>query len=140
MGNRCPSCNKFGALQTEVEDPDDFEFDPDSDTVRGSVRVYRSTECCHEEMTEATFDVDVSVDCDDKKRKDSDEYEVVIDNIEVTESGGARYKKNMVGYSVSGHVLRKRTGRRKNAKPVELEIGKFDASDDMAASHFDELQ
>lgn len=133
MGNRCPSCEKMVGLETEVEDPDgsDWEYDPATGNVTGTVRVVRKCVDCSEEMKECTFDVDVHAE-PDAKTKDGDEYAVEIDTYEATETGGGRYKKNMIGFELSGHVTRTRKGK-------ETEVAKFDASDNTQASGFDDL-
>jgi hypothetical protein len=131
MGNRCPSCNKMASLETEAEEPEGLEYDPGSGLVTGTIRVVRKSECCGEELREATFDIEAEVGVDEDS-KDGDEYEVEVGSYEETESGGGRYAANKVGFSLDGKVVRRRDGK-------ETEIGTFDAADAMNASAYDEL-
>jgi hypothetical protein len=60
---RCSSCNKFAANDTsnppEVEL--NFEYSPDSVEVQGTVRISLTSECCGEELSEYTFNVEEDV-------------------------------------------------------------------------------
>jgi len=56
----CPSCNKFAAYDTS-EDPDfDLEaiVNGDSIEVTGTCRVVITSECCGDELREASFNID----------------------------------------------------------------------------------
>jgi hypothetical protein len=121
----------MASLETEAEDPEDLLYDRKTGNVTGTVRVVRRSACCGDDMTEATFDIDAHADAD-PKGKPTDEYEVEVESIEATESGGGRYAKNMVGFELHGKVTRTRKGK-------SVVVAEFDASDDMAASHFDDL-
>jgi len=69
----CPSCNKFPAYDTSTEpevEINDCDAEPVKEEptkavaiVSGSVRIVLTSECCGEEMKEATFDIsDLQVD------------------------------------------------------------------------------
>jgi hypothetical protein len=58
MGRQCPSCNKLAGLDTEV---DDVSLELDGTSITGTVHVIRRSQCCSEDMKEATFDVDINL-------------------------------------------------------------------------------
>lgn len=78
MSNRCSSCNKFTAL--EFQEPEEQSFDEDlqltedEGTVVGSVsaniRIFRNSECCGEEMKEATLEISEEVTIEHDKLED----------------------------------------------------------------------
>jgi hypothetical protein len=77
---KCPSCNKFAALDSSAEPEVNLDVESELDiqegegpeserpsnvnkataTVSGNVRIVLTSECCGDEMKETTFDVDVS--------------------------------------------------------------------------------
>lgn len=65
----CPSCNKFAAYDTSAEP--EIELDAfaevekgvmESVSVTGTVRIVLTAECCGDELKEANFDIEESVD------------------------------------------------------------------------------
>lgn len=75
----CPSCNKFAAFDTSAEPEVDVDVsevaletvtkdgseeteDPDHAvvTISGNARILLTSECCGDEMKEATFDIDIT--------------------------------------------------------------------------------
>lgn len=74
---KCPSCNKFAAQSADNEpEMDDLDLNVSYDAkkpeengvqITGSVRIVVSSECCGDELKEATFEVDIDLtdDCKD---------------------------------------------------------------------------
>lgn len=117
--SRCLSCNKFAALETQ--EPEESQLDVEGEAenlntetgvastsfrITGDIRVVRNSECCGDEMKEANFEVDVEGEIEHKEGCDPFEYEleVEMENGEATETGGARYAKNMVGFACDFEV------------------------------------
>lgn len=111
MENRCPQCNKFVPLETELE-PEEAELtgdEPGDLKLSWQVRVVRKCGECGEEMKEATLDIEVDevrliegVACVDGDAWASDahgEPEVSVEDPEVIEEGGGRYAKSYYGAS-----------------------------------------
>jgi hypothetical protein len=109
---RCPDCNKF--VPFEDSDPEvelDVELDGDVARVTGTVRMVRCCAECGTELKEANFDVDEEVPL---PTTDPAGHELptetdsvphthdlsIEETTELYESGGGRYKKNMVGYDM----------------------------------------
>ena len=55
----CPGCNKFPAYDTSAEP--ELDLDLDGGEVTGSARIVLTSECCGEELKEATFDVSINL-------------------------------------------------------------------------------
>lgn len=102
---RCPDCNKFVGLETQDPEVNDLDID-DAGSISGNVRVYRQCADCSTELKETTFDIDASVEDLPNKCGDDDYHNLTIEetSCDLTESGGGRYKKNMIGFSLSYHV------------------------------------
>jgi hypothetical protein len=153
---RCPNCNIFVSMETtpEMENIDVSYSDADnSATVEGSVRCVRTCADCSEELKEYTFDIDETIDIDDApgcscardmaegskldekghlpdcRAKCEHDLTIDADEPDPTETGGSRYKKNMVGFSLSYTV-------KCNDCDFE-ETG--DVADSAPASYFEEL-
>ncbi len=75
---RCPGCNKFVAYE-EVDPEVDLSFDwsGDTPTIGGSVRIVNACEDCGEELKEATFDVDETVEIPTEHKKHNIEVDSV---------------------------------------------------------------
>jgi hypothetical protein len=134
MGRQCPSCNKLAGLDTEV---DDVSLELDGTSITGTVHVIRRSQCCSEDMKEATFDVDINLldsnaDLEEHK-EEGHELEAEFDEGEVTESGGGRYKKNLIGFKVEYTV--KCSCQKEGEEPLVTGT----AEDNMAASGYDEM-
>jgi hypothetical protein len=131
---RCPDCMKFVGLETEVPEPDvdlEIEFDEDgaSLSLGGIVRVVRNCAECGQELKGADFDIalyDVAVVGAPVPEA---ERENVTASAEVSEpeSGGGRYKKNLVGFSGTATVML-----------GERVLASVTVEDNMAASQFEE--
>lgn len=147
MANRCNSCSKLCALETQEPEVDfDHEVTEDGITVRATVRLARASECCGEEVKEANFDPEVSIRWDEMQGADnhfntktgeplSDDHELDIDegDIEFTErsEGKGRGLKSFYGFNVNFVV--------RCACDTSKALFEGDFSDDMQASHFDEI-
>jgi len=148
MANRCSSCSKLCALNTE--DPEvDFEsisVDNRGIAIKASVRLARSSECCGDEVKETTFEPETSLNWSDipgiEKHYDtktgeplSDDHELDIDegDVNTTErsEGRGRGLKSFYGFEV-GYVVRCACDTSE-----ALYEGTFE--DDMQASHFEEI-
>lgn len=98
---RCESCAKFVSL--ENGDPEVNDLDITSEQVTCNVRLVRTCADCSGEMKEANLDLEDTIDHPEipKGEGDKHEFDVEEDGAEVNESGGGRYKKNMIGVEVS---------------------------------------
>jgi hypothetical protein len=138
---RCPDCNKFVGLETgEPEAELDVEVADDNQSahVTGTVRVFRNCADCGVELKETTFEIDEEVDLKDHKIDEQAEVDgatVDAGAVEATESGGGRYKKNMIGYTLTYCIdipwkLGKKEGTVTHEETIE---------DSVQASAFDEM-
>lgn len=133
---RCPDCNKFVGLENgDLEADLSVESDGDKGTVTGTVRVVRNCAECGQELKEANFDVDESFDIPEAHRGEDHDLDVEVLDEEVTESGGGRYAKNNVGYSLTAAVTCNCEAAQKAGEPV----AEIDLADSMPAGQFDEL-
>ena len=140
MPTPCPSCNRFCTL--ELQEPEVNEItlnfdneDPDSATVTYDVRIVRNSECCGDEMKEASFSEDAEVPDEiivkmkEKLAVDAEaEFEVNEGSPETIEEGGHRYKKSYYGFTLPVQVSYK-----------GAVLGEFDITDKIEASGMDEL-
>jgi hypothetical protein len=73
VSNVCPGCNKFAALsepEMEDENPDPSCNGDGSGSV--AVRIFRTSECCGEEMKEANFDLEFDLSDDYRQHWEDD--------------------------------------------------------------------
>lgn len=124
---KCPGCNKFAALEVQEPETDDLDIDA-TGHVTCSARLVRSSECCGEEMKEATFDLETDVDIDGHEG-DAHELSVEETSVDILEEGGGRYAKSYFGV---------RVGFRVRCSCDNFDA-KGDMSDKVAASGMDEL-
>jgi hypothetical protein len=75
----CPSCNKFAANDTST-DPE-LNLDVENGIVTGDARIVITSECCGDELKEATFEVEI--DLEDKFEDAIRELEELADDAEV---------------------------------------------------------
>jgi len=61
MGNRCPDCNHFVSVECEAE-LNEFEFDPEGQTVKASVRLTLLCAECGTELAEAEAEAEDTFD------------------------------------------------------------------------------
>lgn len=142
---KCPSCNLFASLEMGEVEVDSLEVEhtaPGKDetthvyTVTGNVRIVRTSACCGDEMKEANFDLEVTVEVEaDELPKGADptECEAESTNEGTIEEGGGRYAKSFYGAEVEGTVSIM------GADEHMVEIGTWTYSDKVAASSMDEL-
>lgn len=126
MGNRCSSCNKFTTLEFQEPEEESFEEDlqlaKDTGEVNGSVsatvRIVRNSECCGEEMKEATLEMSEEVTIGHDALEDhlaekegggwawkgGCEPTVDHEDPEQVEEGGGRYAKSYFGASIAYRV------------------------------------
>jgi hypothetical protein len=84
----CPSCNQFAA-QSADSDPE-LELDVDQVTddaviVTGNARIVVTSECCGDELKEANFDVEISMDFEGERVCYCDSFAVVSASASTTE-------------------------------------------------------
>jgi hypothetical protein len=107
---RCDQCTKFVSLETADPEVDGENVTDNGDgtgTLTLSVRLHRDCADCGQELKEYNFDVEEPFDCPKNCGGEEDEQHdltVDIQNEEPTESGGHRYKKNMVGFSLDAVI------------------------------------
>ncbi len=125
---RCPDCSKFVSLEFAEPEVDNIEVDADGN-VTGGVRIHRDCADCGNELKEATFDIDVTVEIGEHT---GEGHELEIDgepDVEQIEEGGGRYAKAYFGAKVTFTVKCSCGG---------LEVdGEYE--DKVAASQMDEL-
>jgi hypothetical protein len=134
---RCPDCNKFTGL--ENGEPEISTEDLNSGSVNLEIRLTRNCADCSTELKEYTFSIDnehekeLNAHLADKHEGVTDldaSFELVMDDFSADESGGGRYKKNMIsiagGYTVKCTLC--------NAEVVKQEV-----KDEAPAGAFDEM-
>lgn len=126
---KCPSCNKFAALEMQEPEVNELSFDSESRMVTADVRILRNSECCGDEMKEYTFNVEEEVgqeiaDKMDAILKDDPEAEFDVEegSVEILEEGGGRYRKSYFGFTLSANItVAKATTPRTAEQQAELE-------------------
>jgi hypothetical protein len=99
---RCPDCNKFTGLETEHDgiDGEDVSADEHGICVTFSVTVNRNCSECGTTLKSAQYDFEETEEINWKElgvaESEIGEVEVEVDDPDVDESGGGRYKKNMI--------------------------------------------
>lgn len=107
-GNRCANCNKWVSLETDDPEEQSVEVN-DYGTVEVEVSISRNCADCGQQMKEATITGEADLDdswisehsSDDAFENGHGDWEAESSNMELTESGGGRYAKNMIGFSCS---------------------------------------
>lgn len=138
--SRCQNCNKFTALN--FEEPEEAELSLDGTTINASVRIVRTSECCGDEMKEATLEMsdelpdsalDGHVNANGEPLDDDHELEVECDGVDQVEEGGGRFAKSYFGATV--HYSVRCSCQKDGTEP--LHTGSM--TDKVAASHMDEV-
>jgi hypothetical protein len=124
----CPSCNKFAALEMQDPEVNSLEVDEDGQ-VTAEVRIARNSECCGDEMKEATLSLESEEGRPNGCRCEPAELTVDEDSCEPTDEGGSRYQKSYFGASLECTVTCQIC---KKTKAVTM-------SDKVAASEMEEL-
>jgi len=119
---RCPECNKFVPIEVENEDAD---VNINGASVTAEIRLVKKCQECDCELAETVFEFAEEAD---HVMGDECELEEVDNGIELTDSGGARYKKRMLGYNISIQLLCSCGW-----------TGEVTGEESIAASYFDEL-
>lgn len=137
---RCPDCSKFVSMENEAETTQDTEISVDDHgfSISVTVDVVRNCADCSTELKRGSFEMEESVPieegCKFRKQPESTthghELEVEAEDPEVSESGGGRYKKNMIGAEISYTVKCSNEGCQYEHKGT--------LTDEMAAGSFDE--
>lgn len=132
---RCPSCNKFPALN--FEDPE-VDNGPDIDAdgnVTVSIRIYRTSECCGEEMKEAILEMEEEIPREILEAHQGDDHELEVEEtgVEQIEEGGGRYAKSYFGASL--HYAVTCSCQKEGESPIYEGI----LSDKVQASGMDEM-
>lgn len=132
---RCPDCNKFVSMENGDLEIDVLEIDVDG-TVHCEASLPRNCADCGTELKRGTFDVDEDVELDSVEcpgapaEAEDKNHDLSIDELgnDVSESGGSRYAKNMIGFDLEYEVTCSR---------CELKI-RGEIGDAMNAGSFDE--
>lgn len=85
---RCPDCNKFVSLDSETEPEVNVSVDKEGN-VSGTVRIANSCQECSQEMSECTFEVDVSAPDEVTKHLAKGQHEL---EVELSASRTDRYE------------------------------------------------
>ncbi len=119
MGNKCPSCNKFSALEFQEPEEESFEVEnlehisedgTVTATMHATVRIERNSECCGETMKEASLEMSEEFTIEHDKleehlvAKEGCELTAAADDPEQVEEGGGRYTKSYFGASITYRV------------------------------------
>jgi hypothetical protein len=140
---RCPDCSKFVGMENGDLEVNDLSIDTDGQ-VSVDVSLPRNCAECSTELKRGEFQTEEQVDLepeqcgspDAKVEGEGDEavrlHSLEIEELssDVSESGGGRYKKNMIGFDLEFEVTCTNPG-------CELKI-KGSIGDAMQASAFDE--
>lgn len=97
---RCPNCAKFVGLETQDPEAEDPSVDGGAVTVE--VRVVRACADCGTELKEVTVECSGELDEGVASAHDGEghELELEVASTSAEESGGGRYKKNIIGVDV----------------------------------------
>jgi Zn ribbon nucleic-acid-binding protein len=132
---RCPSCEKFTALEMG-EEPEvniDVEYDTEGKQalVSGTVRIVRNCAECGDEMKEAEFDVEMQIDVDgwNLTEETGKDVNVEAENVEAIEETG-KGSRPKTSYGASMDVV---------VKLKDKEIAREKWRDTIAASSMTEL-
>lgn len=134
---RCPDCNKFVSLENE-ESPEvepSVEVDSGRVSIGGTVSLVRVCADCSTELKscEAGVDDEASVEIPKEHLGEGHDMDVEIEVGSVDESGGARYKKNIITANLS-YTMRCSCQKRED-KP----LAEGDLTASAAAGEFEEL-
>lgn len=147
---RCQNCNKFTALEMQEPDLENFDCELELDPASGDLeisakfdaRIVRTSECCGEEMKEASLEAEESIVIERAELGDAVKFvggqwvwaegcdaKADNDDPESIEEGGGRYAKSYFGASVHYTVT-----------CGDKVVHESTLSDKCAASGMDELQ
>jgi hypothetical protein len=129
---RCPDCNKFVSLENGEPEEQNLEIshhDGDTFEITGEFRLPRTCSECGTELKEANFLFEFNTNLEGVTPEERENLSIEVEDMEVNESGGGRYAKNL--FSLSG-AFRITTADR------EISTVEGD-SDQLSASSFDEL-
>ena len=134
---RCPDCNKFVGMENGDLEVNDLSIDVDGQ-INCEASLPRNCAECSTELKRGEFQVDDQLDlgseeeqCPNAPATDGEkhhDFAIVELSNDVSESGGGRYKKNMIGFDVEYEVTCSR---------CELKV-KGSIGDAMQASAFEE--
>lgn len=143
---RCPNCSKFVGMENGDPEVNDVEVDNDGG-VKVEVRLTRNCAECSTELKDATFNlegtceklVEIFAALTDAE-KETAEWEADEAECEVTESGGSRYAKNMIGVTanVTVRLSVEVVEGEKAGERVQKGEESIEMHDEMQASGFDE--
>lgn len=129
---RCPDCNKFVSLENGEPEEQSLEIehhDGNIFVVNGEFRLARTCADCGAELKEASFLFEFETELEGVMEEERENVSVEADGVEVNESGGGRYAKNLFSLSGSFRIAT----HERELKTVDAE------SDQLSASSFDEL-
>lgn len=162
---RCPSCNKFATYNTSNEP--EIEVQIEGSVLSGTARIVLTSECCEEELKEATFDIekDLEDELSHEVRKclgllpDSDvdleelSFEADVSSCEITERLETEKTRTLKNGEVRIVKISPRSAKtfygfsaeititgdlEKDGKKYEISM-QCEVSDDIQASDMDEL-
>lgn len=129
---RCPDCNKFVSLENGEPEEQSLEIahqDGNKFEVTGEFRLPRTCCDCGQELKEANFIFEFDTELEGVTEAERQNLSIEVTDIEVNESGGGRYAKNVFSLSATFRIA---TDQRK--------VTTVDAdSDQINAGSFDEL-
>lgn len=120
----------------ELQDPELQTEDFDSDTGSFSIeaRIVRNSECCGDELKEATFNFEGQVPDETMNKHKGEGHDLSMEcTVDPIEEGGGRYAKSFFGVSVCVEI--ECSCQKSGDEPVYTEV--FD--DKVAASAMEEL-
>lgn len=133
---RCPDCNKFVSLENNEEPNIEPSCAVDSGraTIGATVELGRNCAECSQELKMCSVDADeVQVEIPKEHLGEGHDIEAEVEIDSVDESGGSRYKKNIITASMT-YTLR--CSYQKREEP-DLATGDLSAS--AAAGEFEEM-
>lgn len=106
---KCPSCNKFCAMEMQEPEVQDFSLDNKVENgivillVTGQIRIVRTSECCGDEIKEANFDFADEFEIEGHVGE-GHEFEIEEGDVNPIEEGGGRYQKSFFGVDWTPHI------------------------------------
>jgi hypothetical protein len=162
---RCPSCSKFQSLSMDAEPEIDSQIDTRVDEegehmadITGTVKIVLTSECCGDEMKEATFDIDLqdieltkATDCTCEGETWHEDAHIADESGQITDRQESSVPFTYKRGPLKGQTIRKPIPPRFQKHyygaqvdfsihcPCGKEIGTATFEDDVQASGMDEL-
>lgn len=111
---RCPDCNKFVSFEEQEPEVDNLEISEDGQ-ITGEIRIVNACAECSNELTESSFEIDVSMEIPKKHTGEGHDLEIEDGGCErISRSGyfkkgefvpaSGRYAKTFYGFELSYSV------------------------------------